>query len=467
MLDSCADDCILIQTVKSMVTQNAQNELESDEEFFLVSDDVQDEQQNVTEASNQEAIAIPSDERMPWSALCRVCANTSDHLIPIFDGEGLQHDLCNKLHKYLPIRVSENDALPLQLCYHCAATLLAWHELLEGCLNAERRLLQMQVTSQEKQGSEGLEASIQDTSVSNVPESPQQQQETVKDEICEEMAVNDSNRSRACADLDVKSESSDSLDDQHSEREDNDSQPLSMIDTEKFISSESSDDSSEEEMIQPNDNLEAASEQRDELARSKITVNGSEHYQCDDCGKILSSSYNFLVHRNTHRGGRPCTCHVCNESFLSVSGLNRHMRNVHAEMKQFSCEICGRCLASEAARDEHRRTHKGERLHQCETCGKLFKKSFETVQPPRKCPPCEQSFRRKQERERQLSKQRLYPCDVCGKQFRNKGCISRHMRVHNGDRGPCVCTVCGARFTQQRYLESHRKNLHPATRSMA
>lgn len=105
MLDSCADDCILIQTVKSMVTQNTHTDLESDEEFFLVSDDVQDEQQNVTEASNQEAMAFQSEERLPWSALCRVCANTSDHLIPIFDGEGLQHDLCNKLHKYLPIRV--------------------------------------------------------------------------------------------------------------------------------------------------------------------------------------------------------------------------------------------------------------------------------------------------------------------------------------------------------------------------
>lgn len=55
------------------------------------------------------------------------------------------------IHVAFLIQVSENDALPLQLCYHCAATLLAWHELLEGCLNAERRLLQMQVALQERQ----------------------------------------------------------------------------------------------------------------------------------------------------------------------------------------------------------------------------------------------------------------------------------------------------------------------------
>lgn len=300
-------------------------------------------------------------------------------------------------------------------------------------------------------------------------------------------------RSRARADLNAKRDSGDSLDDQHSERRDNDSRPLSKTDTKKRIPSNCNVDSPGEEKIQRKENLETASEkcakraapsskrtleQRDELARSKLTVNGSTHYQCNDCGKILSTSYNFLVHRNTHTGERPCTCHVCGKSFRSASGLNRHVRNVHAGMKQFACDICGRCLASKASRDEHRRTHTGERPHVCEACGKSFKqkaslhvhKSFHSNRFPHKCPQCEQGFRRKQELDKHVSvhtEQRPYPCDVCGKRFRTKGCISRHKRVHSGDRGSYVCIVCDARFSQQRYLESHRKNLHAATRSMA
>lgn len=43
-------------------------------------------------------------------------------------------------------QVSESDTLPLQLCENCANILVAWHELSEGCLSAERKLLEMQDT---------------------------------------------------------------------------------------------------------------------------------------------------------------------------------------------------------------------------------------------------------------------------------------------------------------------------------
>lgn len=35
--------------------------------------------------------------------LCRLCANTDNQLIPIFKGEGLEHDIPSKLEKHLPI----------------------------------------------------------------------------------------------------------------------------------------------------------------------------------------------------------------------------------------------------------------------------------------------------------------------------------------------------------------------------
>lgn len=37
--------------------------------------------------------------------LCRSCANSSDYLIPIYDGEGLEHQLEYKIQKHLPIQV--------------------------------------------------------------------------------------------------------------------------------------------------------------------------------------------------------------------------------------------------------------------------------------------------------------------------------------------------------------------------
>lgn len=38
--------------------------------------------------------------------LCRLCGNRSNQLMPIFTGDGLEHDLSGKIKEYLPIDVS-------------------------------------------------------------------------------------------------------------------------------------------------------------------------------------------------------------------------------------------------------------------------------------------------------------------------------------------------------------------------
>ena len=167
VLASCGEDeSTLLETVKEIVEKEGSDVDEG--EYFLVS--------NVHEVSEEGDIKIFSeqislDDNSSISEMCRICANANDHLIPIFKGEGLEHDLYNKIHKHLPIKVfnllmfhsasrfkvcnmcfdeffsfqvSKEDTLPLQLCYHCAATLLAWNDLSEGCLEAQSQLLRLQ-----------------------------------------------------------------------------------------------------------------------------------------------------------------------------------------------------------------------------------------------------------------------------------------------------------------------------------
>ncbi|XP_076283488.1 zinc finger protein weckle-like [Lasioglossum baleicum] len=214
-------------------------------------------------------------------------------------------------------------------------------------------------------------------------------------------------------------------------------------------------------------------EEREELARSEIRKNGVTCYRCDDCGKTLSTAYNLMAHRFTHTGEKPYACRVCRKSFCTTSGLNRHSRDVHGGIKRFSCDICGRCLASKVARDEHRRTHTGERPHVCETCGKSFKqkaslhvhKLFHSKLPRHRCPLCDRCFPRKQDLDKHVHghgrvDQRPYGCEVCGKRFLSTGCLNRHKKVHEGREKPYVCPVCDARFGQERYLKSHAKNYH-------
>jgi len=44
-------------------------------------------------------------QKVDTGQLCRVCASANEYLIPIFDGEGLEHELGMKIQKHLPIKV--------------------------------------------------------------------------------------------------------------------------------------------------------------------------------------------------------------------------------------------------------------------------------------------------------------------------------------------------------------------------
>lgn len=72
--------------------------------------------------------------------VCRICANQNDKLIGVYTEDGRNNDLANKINTYLPIKVSESDQLPLQCCWECASTVLAWHDLVLTSVEADRRL---------------------------------------------------------------------------------------------------------------------------------------------------------------------------------------------------------------------------------------------------------------------------------------------------------------------------------------
>lgn len=77
--------------------------------------------------------------------ICRLCANQNDKLIGIYSEDGINNELAIKMNMYLPIKVTETDDLPLQCCWQCASTVLAWHELVVTSLEADRRLKNYQL----------------------------------------------------------------------------------------------------------------------------------------------------------------------------------------------------------------------------------------------------------------------------------------------------------------------------------
>ncbi|XP_053984151.1 zinc finger protein 883-like isoform X2 [Hylaeus volcanicus] len=506
ILESCGEDSILIQSVKNIVTENTSVELESEEEFFVIAD-VQNKDETVIEASNEKSILTQSEERFSWSNLCRVCANINHHLIPIFEGEGLQHDLCSKIHKYLPIHVSETDTLPLQLCYHCAATLLAWHELLEGCLNAERRLLEIQNALQEKQSSEGLEVSIQDTSVYNVAESLPQQQETIKGEDYGESTVNNSDRWKDEADgvarLATEHESTNGEEVEYVQCTQCD---IVFVNMKYFIDHMNAeheagmhycqycklvyhgrDKDFEEHMLMHYDGcdklkdvskdeaLECANNTRNEDARSEEgpTLNESKEslrYTCNLCEKSFTKKSELKKHINRHSDVNQIQhpdetelvnkarqlinhrvsykCDTCKKVIFTKRGFLRHIR-VHFDKRPCKCDLCGKSYRIEQDLARHiRDVHEGLKKYACDICGRAFANKGA-----------------KDDHRRIHTGERPYACEHCPKVFRTLNSIYIHNRVHT-DYKPHQCSYCGKHFRNRQRL-THHETTHTGIKAFA
>lgn len=89
-------------------------------------------------------------DMMNVHTICRICANESDKRIDIFSEDGIANDLANKINLYLPVKVTNIDNLPLQCCWQCASTILAWHDLFLISSEADKRLRSFQFLSQKQ-----------------------------------------------------------------------------------------------------------------------------------------------------------------------------------------------------------------------------------------------------------------------------------------------------------------------------
>ncbi|XP_077275204.1 uncharacterized protein LOC143904411 isoform X2 [Temnothorax americanus] len=534
-MESPGEDIMLIETVKSIVTRGERNESEgTDEDFFLMSQD-----QSV---QYPEGTVSATEVTLAWMHLCRICANASNHVIPIFEGDGAEHDLSSKIIKYLPIHVSESDTLPLQLCENCANILIAWHELHERCLSAEIKLLEMQDTQLRNKQQYYNPTSLDNLEVttpmlttasttieSNITNPLPNQQDDDKNEACDSEKINKSNRScgvrtpfRVSPDTpkafwkpyrkrcqsrmrnptkpSATAEDSDSvwtavMDTMHDQpstvSEQLESNDQSVEPKEEYVATQRSVKNSDcdelrtitvareekkserNQILNDNSTHLVLDDKKDSKELCEILGNAphkEETFRCAECGRCFKLKDSYLRHMRIHKDERPFTCHVCGKQFRDSGGLTRHLKDVHAKLKNFTCDLCNRSFASKATREDHRRTHTGERPYVCDSCGKTFKSKaslyihskLHTDVFPHACSYCTKRFRRRQEVLAHVTThtgEKNHGCDVCERKFRVKSELARHKLIHSENK-PFICVKCGLAFRQKRYLNNHLKSRH-------
>ncbi|PNP43892.1 hypothetical protein TGAMA5MH_04176 [Trichoderma gamsii] len=191
------------------------------------------------------------------------------------------------------------------------------------------------------------------------------------------------------------------------------------------------------------------------------------HQQCPTCLENFSSIGLLLQHcREKHSSGgwqipmdipddqqdaidkdfwdKRFRCPICNASFKSKQGMQRHEKAKHSDEKPFKCDEDG-CDAAFAFKDyltTHKRSkHLKERLHKCNECTASF---FE-------------KGGLEQHQATVHRKERNFKCDECGRDFGTAGDRKKHISEVHLKEKPHVCEKCGAAFARKTYLNTHQR----------
>jgi len=136
---------------------------------------------------------------------------------------------------------------------------------------------------------------------------------------------------------------------------------------------------------------------------------------------------------------RVLKCPDCHRHFVKLSSLKSHMKGSHQpDNKQYLCPICGHLSGFVQAARQHEKTHMESRNFHCPDCSMAFK----TLN----------SLRIHQQKHSGV----LHSCDVCGATFKWKRGLTKHMRIHIGEK-PYACKLCDKRFAQSSSLKHHER----------
>ncbi|XP_015589813.2 zinc finger protein 37 isoform X6 [Cephus cinctus] len=164
-------------------------------------------------------------------------------------------------------------------------------------------------------------------------------------------------------------------------------------------------------------------------------------YKCNFCGKKFKVEPDYKVHMSDHETG-PQVCDICGVSYPNKSSLYYHRNYMHTEKKKsFECKICKKKLQTEKNLESHMQQH--EQTYVCEECGMKFARKYGLTK-----------------HRRVHTGEKSHLCSVCGKAFACMATQRVHFLTHAGVR-PYVCDVCGLNFTQRSSLMLHWKKKHP------
>ncbi|XP_038125915.1 gastrula zinc finger protein XlCGF57.1-like [Cyprinodon tularosa] len=130
----------------------------------------------------------------------------------------------------------------------------------------------------------------------------------------------------------------------------------------------------------------------------------------------LTSAEQFMVHIRTHTGQKIYECLSCGKKSPKKSRIDGNIR-IHTGEKPFSCAICDKNFTEKTSLTTQIRSDTGEKPFECLYCGKRFTSKYNL-----------NNHIRIHTSEKSLS------CTICCKNFTRKSSLTSHMRIHTGEK---------------------------------
>ena len=93
---------------------------------------------------------------------------------------------------------------------------------------------------------------------------------------------------------------------------------------------------------------------------------------CPYCRLLLTTDRELCDHIRTQHADMRYSCQQCPCTFVSMGGLNRHVRNIHQKLVKFRCQTCGKGYEGRRNYHDHMATHAGVKRNVCMICQAQF-----------------------------------------------------------------------------------------------
>ncbi|XP_050594382.1 zinc finger protein 431-like isoform X4 [Bombus affinis] len=434
---------------------------------------------------------------MTESELCRLCAETKENFIGIYEAEGQKLAIEAKIAKCLQIQVLTNDGLPLTVCIDCCILLNQCSEFFEKTNQAQVSLKQLLLDPK-------VEPQPLESNINYIDKTIAFPKEEIGEGIVECHLSNyihdTSNASRNYFIEENKNDNRQKY--ENEEPQDNVKQKKCKIqfkktqlkqtrkklkrksqkmeDPDVYISADLKKEHKNIDMktnIKIPDNymtgtdtdLEIIEAHTVEILKRKREENINRYpWLCTDCNDKLPSLEKLEEHHETiHNQQAKYMCALCCKVYDKYYGFLTHVKR-HKNKTKFSCEDCGKSFVHKKVLDSHKAIHSEERPHVCQTCGKAFRQQSalyihsrchlpDTMKNRFPCDQCDKRFSTKPNlvtHKRIHSGVRNFTCDQCGKSFIQKGNLEAHFLTHSADK-PYNCSQCSKAFKTPLQLKKH------------